>query len=95
MSDSQGGTGFSFIDMAANRAGIIFAENVLSDKIELQRIAEEFHVDDYLPTLRGLEEGLQAEQLNEQYGGEGQPTINEVLEGIEERVLSLPAYDEI
>lgn len=95
MSDSQGGTGFSFIDMAANRAGIIFAENVLSDKLELQRIAEEFHVDDYLPTLRGLEEGLQAEQLNEQYGGEGQPTINEVLEGIEERVLSLPAYDEI
>ena len=93
--DSNGGTGFSFIDMAANRAGIVFAEQLLADRIKLQDVAERFHVDDYLPTLRGLEEGLTATQLEEQYGGEGQPTIADTLAEIEDRILSLPAYDQV
>ncbi len=95
MSDSQGGTGFSFVDMAANTAGIVFAERLLADKLSLERLAEEFHVDDYLPTLRGLEEGLTAEQLKEQYEADGQSTIPAQLEEIEQRVLSLPVYDQL
>lgn len=95
MRDSQGGTGFSFVDMAANRAGIVFAEQLLADKLSLERLAEEFYVDDYLPTLRGLEEGLTAEQLKEQYEVDGQTTIPAQLEEIEQRVLSLPVYDQL
>ena len=91
--DSQGGTGFSFVDMAANRAGIVFAESLLADKLKLADVARGFHVDDYLPTLRGLEEGLSAAELQSRYGGEGQPTVDEQLQEIEQRVLSLPVYD--
>ncbi|NOZ40163.1 MAG: matrixin family metalloprotease [Planctomycetes bacterium] len=93
MKDSQGGTGFSFIDMAANRAGIVFAEHVLAGKISLDDLARKFHVDDYLPTLRGLEEGLTADDLQKNYGGAGQPTLAEEIDQIEQRVLDLPAYD--
>lgn len=93
-SDSQGGTGFSFVDMAANRAGIVFAERLLDEKLKLTQVAEGFHVDDYLPTLRGLQEGLTAEQLQNEFGGNDQPTIAEELEAIEDRVLSLPVYDQ-
>lgn len=95
MSDSAGGTGFSFVDMAANRAGIVFAEHVLDERVSLAELAEEFHVDDFLPTLRGLEEGIQSAQLEAEYQSDGKPTIQELLEDIESRVLSLPVYDQL
>ncbi len=94
MMDSQGGSGFSFIDMAANRAGIVFAEHVLAGKISLADLARGFHVDDFLPTLRGLEEGLSANDLQKNYGGAGQATIAEEIDQIEQRVLDLPVYDQ-
>ena len=91
--DSQGGTGFSFVDMAANRAGIVFAEHVLEKKLSLADLARTFHVDDYLPTFRGLKEGLTSDELNSNYGGDDQSTITEELEAIKQRVLSLPIYE--
>lgn len=94
MLDAQGGTGFSFVDMAANRAGIVFAEHVQAKKLPLANLARTFHVDDYLPTLRGLQEGLTAEELQAEYGGDGQLTIAEQVDVIEQRVLSLPVYDQ-
>jgi len=94
MIDAQGGTGFSFVDMAANRAGIVFAECVLADELPLADLARGFHVDDYLPSLRGLEEGLTSEDLQSSYGGADQPTIAGELDEIKQRVLSLPVYDQ-
>ena len=93
MMDSQGGTGFSFVDMAANRAGIIFAERLLADELPLTNLARRFHVDDYLPSLRGLKEGLTSANLQKNYGGAGQPTVAEEIDQIEQRVLDLPVYD--
>jgi len=93
MMDSQRGTGFSFVDMAANRAGVVFAEHVLSGALPLTDLARDFHIDDYLPSLRGLQEGLSLVNLQKNYGGDGQTTLAEELEQIEQRVLSLPAYD--
>jgi len=94
MLDSQGGTGFSFVDMAANRAGIVLAERLLAKELSLADLASRFHVDDYLPTLVGLEEGLTAGDLQKSYGGAEQTTVAEQLEQIEQRVLSLPVYDQ-
>ena len=89
----KGGTGFSFVDMAANSAGIVFAERLLAGEIPLADLTSRFHVDDFLPTLRGLEEGLSSDDLKMRYGGEEQTTIAEELDLIEQRVLSLPVYD--
>ena len=93
MKDAQGGTGFSFVDMAANHAGIAFAEHVLSGELPLADLALRFHVDDYLPTLRGLEEGLSTADLQKNYGGAALPEIAKAIEQIKQRVLNLPAYD--
>ncbi len=93
MLDSQGGTGFSFSDIAANLAGIVFAESVLSDKLSLADLARGFHVDDYLPTLRGLEEGLSADDLKKRYSAADQTTLKDEIDQIEQRVLELPVYD--
>jgi len=94
MIDSQGGTGFSFVDMAVNRAGIVFAERLLAGELPVASLARGFYVDDYLPTLIGLDEGLSAVDLQAQFGGPDQPTIDEQLELIEQRVLELPIYDQ-
>ena len=94
MKDAQGGTGFSFVDMAANRAGIIFAEHVLSGQLPLADLAREFHVDDYLPTLQGLEEGLTSKELQKNYGGTDQTTLAEEIDQIVQRVNDLPVYDQ-
>ena len=95
MLDAQGDSGFSFVDMAANQAGILFAEHLLADKISLLDLARGFHVDDYLPTLVGLEEGFSSTDLQSQFGGPDQPTINSAIEQIKQRVLDLPVYDQL
>ena len=93
MIDSRGGSGFSFVDLAADHAGIVFAERVLSGDLPLADLARGFHVDDYLPTLRGLEEGLTAAEMQKNYGGDARSTIAKEIEQIKQRVLELPVYD--
>ena len=92
MSDSQGGTGFSFPDMAANYAGIVFAERLLAGELTPERIAQDFRVSDYVPTISDLDEGLQIKQLREQYGGMDLTKLQPVLDQLEQRVISLPIY---
>ncbi len=49
--DAQGGSGFSFADLAADRAGIRFAEGVLSGTLPLAALAENFRTVDFVPAL--------------------------------------------
>ena len=58
LSDARGGSGFSFADLAADFAGIRFADSVTESKVSLNRLAECFTVADYLPPHTGLPEGL-------------------------------------
>jgi hypothetical protein len=92
MADANGGTGFSFVDMAANRAGIAFAEALLAGQLALPQLARQFHGVDYLPVLDGLLEGLTAEQLEADYGGLGGAALTEQLDNLEQRVLNLDVY---
>ena len=90
--DSQGGTGFSFADLAADKAGIALALRLIDGKIELQQIADGFRVGDYLPAVDGLPEGMTTMQFINQYGGQNDERFTEVLSEIEDKINSLPAY---
>ncbi|WP_146452047.1 M12 family metallo-peptidase [Bythopirellula polymerisocia] len=92
MLDANGGTGFSFVDMAANRAGILFAEKMLAGKFGLEQIAEEFTVNRYLPEIDDLAEGMQGDTLRTRYAKDDGALINAELEKIEQRILTLPVY---
>jgi len=92
MSDAHGGTGFSFADLAANRAGIVFAEKLLAGQLSLRELARAFSVEDYLPPVADLAEGLGAEQLQARYGQAGGQSLPAELKRIERRILALPAY---
>ena len=66
--DSAGGSGFSFADMAANRAGILFAGGLLNKRLTLASVSDEFTVANYMPAVDDLPEGLSAAELLAQFG---------------------------
>lgn len=90
--DAQGGTGFSFADIAANRAGIRFAERVMRGATPPTWIAENFTINDFVPDLDGLPEALQSNAMIEQYGGRGDERFEAVIAEIDRRLDALPPY---
>lgn len=92
MKDANGGSGFSFVDLTADRAGIEFAQRVTAGKISLGELSERFTVDDYLPPTDDLVEGLQLDELKTRYGQLADDAFQAELKGIEARILALPVY---
>jgi hypothetical protein len=89
--DANGGSGFSFADMLANRAGIIFSEKLLSGGITLEQIAASYAGDKFMPDVDGLTEGLQAGQLAS-FLSNPDTGLAHQLQRCEERILALPVY---
>jgi hypothetical protein len=90
--DALGGSGFSFADLAADQAGIMFAGRVLSGEFSLRNLAERFSVTEYLPSVDGLPEGLSAEAFQRDYTGASAGRYEKLREDIRSRVRSLPPY---
>jgi hypothetical protein len=90
--DAAGKSGFSFADMAANRAGIAFARKVLARSIPLNDLAQGFAVEDFMPDVNGLEEGLSLADFRTKYGGKKDPRYHARLQEIDRRIEMLPAH---
>lgn len=96
MDSTPGGSGFSFIDMAANTAGIRLAgvatRNAKSAHAIQVRVAKGVGVADLLPSLAGLPEGLSRDELQADYGGLGGAETRRLLGEIDRRIAALPLY---
>ena len=92
MSDANGGSGFSFADMAANRAGILFAGGVINKRFTLRNVSDEFTVPTFMPSVDDLPEGLTAAQLLAQFGPQTDNRFRRELDEIDQRLLQLPTY---
>jgi len=86
MDSTPGGSGFSFVDMMANRAGIMFAGAATSDATaarEMQlRISRGMASDDLLPDIQGLPEGITDARFRAEFGGlrgEGTRRVNDEI----------------
>lgn len=96
VADSRGGSGFSFNDMAANRAGTRFGELALRQPQELQRRVaggangRALRDDDLLPTVADLPEFLPEAEFRRRFGGVGAPAYEALLSDIDRRVAGLP-----
>lgn len=86
----DGGSGFSFGDFAANRAGIRLALAATDDQDSARRLqnllADGFAVDDVLPDVADLPENLTAAELRSQFGGVGGVEYQRLLDDIEQRL---------
>ena len=91
VSDSRGGSGFSFNDLAADRAGTRLGERAVRDPRGVQeRIARGVMESDLLPDLTDLPESLGAETFARRYGDLEAPRFMSTMREIESRLDTLP-----
>lgn len=90
--DMRRDSGFSFADLAADFAGIEFAQAVKRDGRLLGRLRDSFTVERYMPAITGLREGLTAEKVQEEFGYADDPRFRAAVEDVRKRVKELEAY---
>ncbi len=91
--DSQGGSGFSFGDYAADLAGISFAEQVIDGRLKLDELGQGFAVGRYMPSLDDLPEGLAQTAFLNQYGSPEDERFRRLREAIRKRIADLAPAD--
>jgi hypothetical protein len=96
MDSTPGGSGFSFVDMAANTAGIRLAvaatRNSESAHDVQTRILRGVAVADVLPSVADLPEKITGDALLKDYGGLGGAEARRLLAEIDRRIAELPLY---
>jgi hypothetical protein len=97
--DAGGGSGFSFGDLMADRAGTTFAllatRNDAEARALQERLAGGFRVDDFFPEAADLPEGIQDAELQSRYGGVGGPLFREYAAEVERRLWRCSAYRDL
>jgi len=94
INDSRGGSGFSFNDIGADRAGTRFGE-IASQSPErarklAQALASGVKESDFMPDVADLPEFMSEAEFKRRYGGIGGPGYNKMMATIEARVASRP-----
>lgn len=91
--DSRGGSGFSFNDIAADRAGTRFGELALTAPQKLQHaLAAGAQERDFMPEVSDLPEFMPEAEFRRRYGGIGAPAYERVMADIERRVESVALF---
>ena len=91
VADSRGGSGFSFNDIAADRAGTRLGHLAARSPLALQaRLAVPLTEADLLPPITDLPESLSEREFLRRYGGVGAPAYRQMMAGIEARLDRLP-----
>jgi uncharacterized protein YfiM (DUF2279 family) len=92
MDATPGGSGFSFVDLMANRAGILFADAATRNgqwaRAKQMRIFEGVRIADFMPEIQGLPEGISRDEFQAKYGGLGGAGTRRVVEEIQRRLAT-------
>jgi hypothetical protein len=90
VTDARSGSGFSFNDMAANRAGTRFGERLVREPALMQqRLAAAVAEADLIPPVADLPEFLPEAEFVRRFGGVGAPRYEAVMADIDRRVAAL------
>jgi len=96
--DSHGGSGFSFNDIAADRAGTRFGEIAGQSGERARKLAQaaaaDLREDDFMPAVSDLPEFLSAAEFERRYGGVDGPEYRRMMAKIEARIASRPLLRE-
>ena len=94
LDDSRGGSGFSFTDLAADRAGVRFAEAATgpaasrAQDLMSARPQESY----FMPDTRGLPERMPEAEFARRFGEVDSPRYREVADDIERRIDALALH---
>ena len=93
LEDARHGSGFSFTDLAADRAGTRFGERAVAGTAAAARIHElagdGFADADLMPPWRDLPEGMAERDFRARFGGVDAPAYRDVVQEIDRRVAGL------
>ncbi len=97
MDSGRGGSGFSFVDLTADRAGIRFVEIALDGDnggaVRLQSMALNLTDESiFFPKIDGLPEGIPQADFDNRYGGVDGSLYAEYVKEIEHRLSQVPLY---
>jgi hypothetical protein len=96
LQDSDGGSGFSFTDLAADRAGVRFAEVAVASSASARRVQEALSgyigERDFFPEVNDLPEGLSAEEFRRRYGDTARPAYDQIVTEIDRRIAAIALY---
>lgn len=91
--DARSGSGFSFTDVAANRAGQRFGTHAMSAPRQLQQaLAKSPQPSAWMPQVDDLPEFLSESQFQSRFGGLAAPAYAAQLSVIDERIRNLALY---
>jgi len=88
--DANKGSGFSFTDLAANRAGVKLGERATSEAAAQvqQRLAAARHDADLLPDFRDLPEFMPQAEFDRRFGPIGSPRYQRLIDRIDARLAA-------
>jgi hypothetical protein len=96
LADSRGGSGFSFNDIAADRAGTRFGESAVKNRASAtklqQRLASGAREKDLMPATEDLPEFMSEAEFKRRFRGVDAPEYKRMMAQIERRVAALPLY---
>jgi uncharacterized protein YfiM (DUF2279 family) len=99
MDATDGGSGFSFVDLTADRAGtrmaIASTKNKSNARNMQDRIANGVSIADFFPSVDGLPEGIKGKDFQSQYGGLGGKETQRLAKEIESRIENCRALQTI
>ena len=94
--DSRRGSGFSFNDIAADRAGTRFGEiatqSAASARGLQRRVMGGIREADLMPEVADLPEYMPEAEFKRRFGGVGAPPYQRMMQDIERRVAACPLY---
>lgn len=96
IADSKGNSGFSFSDLAADRAGARFGATATTSLAGAYRVQELFagnvNERDFMPKARDLPEHMGEQEFNQRFGGIGGAGYRELEKQIEQRIVACRLY---
>ena len=99
LEDSDGGTGFSFTDIGADRTGVRVTELALSGPAQAAAVQDMLAYSEsesiYMAEFRDLPELMPQETFLSIYGGVGEPAYNRVIDDIENRISATRLFREV
>jgi hypothetical protein len=96
LSDAHGGSGFSFVDLAADKAGTRFGEVATSSpesarKLQLAMTKIKDYTD-FMPDPRDLPEKMNEADFKRRYGAIDSAAYQELSKKIDARIAAIPLY---
>lgn len=97
LSDAQSGSGFSFVDLAADKAGTRFGEMATSSPENARKIQKAMSMikdyNDFMPDPRDLPENMNETDFKKRYESVNSLAFQEISKLIDARISATPIYN--